>query len=85
VVTRLRAVGLANDFTCDFPLTQGDLADCLGTSDVHINRVLQQLRSEALAQLRNKRLSVLDWKGLIELGDFEPDYLHMPRLLATAA
>src|SRR5271163_3364441 len=45
---RLRLVGLAsgNKFTC--PLSQALLADALGLSAIHINRVLRQLRERRL-------------------------------------
>ncbi|MGT2478110.1 Crp/Fnr family transcriptional regulator [Methylobacterium oryzae CBMB20] len=35
---RLAAVGLADGETCPLPITQGDLADALGQTSVHINR-----------------------------------------------
>ena len=35
---RLQVVGLANDNSFYFPITQGDLADALGITSVHLNR-----------------------------------------------
>ena len=52
------------------PLTQSDFADAVGLSTVHVNRVLQGLRAEGLIQFAGKRLNVLDWNGLTELGHF---------------
>lgn len=74
---RLRAVGLAEDDSFDFPLTQNDLADAMGITAVHVNRTLQQLRERGLIRLENKRLTILDYDGLRELADFDPNYLHL--------
>ena len=77
VQTRFEAAGLATASECLFPLTQSELADTLGLSVVHVNRVLQQLRREALVQLSQSKLSVLDWAGLVRAGDFDAGYLDL--------
>jgi CRP-like cAMP-binding protein len=77
LVVRLQAVGLAQDHRCDLPLTQSDLADALGVSTVHTNRVLQDLRGAGLITLKERTLTVLDWEGLKTAGDFDPLYLHL--------
>jgi hypothetical protein len=46
---------------------------------VHTNRMLQQLRVEGLIELRNKVLTVLEPKRLMEVGQYEPNYLHLIR------
>ena len=79
VQTRFEAAGLATASECLFPLTQNELADTLGLSVVHVNRVLQQLRREALVQLSQSKLIVLDWKGLVRAGDFDAQYLDLPQ------
>lgn len=60
------------------PLTQSELADALGLSVVHVNRVLQQLRRDGAVQVRAGELRILDWGKLAEAGEFTPDYLHLP-------
>ena len=77
VVVRLKAVGLAADYSCEFPLTQSDLGDALGLSTVHLNRTMSKLRREGLFSLHRKRLRVLDWPRLKTLADFDPTYLHL--------
>jgi CRP-like cAMP-binding protein len=77
VVVRMRAVGLAENGTCDLPMTQDELADATGISTVHVNRTLQELRGDKLITLRGERLTVLDWRGLTQAGDFDPTYLHL--------
>ena len=77
VLVRMRAVGLANAHACELPVTQAELADALGLSTVHVNRSLQELRSKDLITLRGNRLTVEDWDGLKEEGEFDPIYLHL--------
>ena len=84
LVVRLRAVGLAQDHTCDLPITQSELADATGLTPVHVNRVLQKLRGAGLITLKGGVLSVLDWDGLKKAGDFDPTYLHLEQEQAAA-
>ena len=79
MLTKAKAVGLNEADECDLPVSQTELADATGMSAVHINRVIQKLRKDNLIRLHAKRLSVLDWEGLKELGDFDPAYLHLKR------
>ena len=74
---RLKAVGLAGEKGYDLPVTQNELADALGLSTVHVNRVLQDLRGEGLIVLRGRALHVPDWESLQAAGEFDPAYLHL--------
>jgi CRP-like cAMP-binding protein len=79
VLVRMRAVGIADGDACELPVTQAELADALGLSTVHVNRSLQELRAKGLVELRGGSLTVLDWDGLKENGEFDPTYLHLDR------
>ena len=74
---RMEAVGLTNGDSCALPLTQGQIGDALGLSDVHVNRTLQELRGEKLLRLENGTLTILDRDGLEQAGEFDPQYLHL--------
>jgi CRP-like cAMP-binding protein len=76
---RLRTVGLTANGTCDFPLTQTDLAEATGLTAVHVNRMLQELRAEGLIELDRKRLHIPDVARLMRVAMFNPDYLHLDR------
>jgi CRP-like cAMP-binding protein len=76
VSVRLGAIGLTNGHECDMPITQGDLADAMGMSTVHVNRSLQEMRANGLIELRGKRLNILDRTRLTELAMFDPTYLQ---------
>jgi CRP-like cAMP-binding protein len=79
LLVRLQAVGLATENSYDFPVTQAELADTLGISTVHVNRMLQQLRKDGLLTLQGNRLTITDVDGLKGLADFNPNYLHLTR------
>ena len=76
---KLKAVGLADDLRCVLPITQAELGDALGLSNVHVNRVLQALRIRGLISLRNKTLVIHDWDELVRASEFDPTYLHLTR------
>jgi CRP-like cAMP-binding protein len=58
LLIRLRSVGLAEHDEYELPITQRDLADTVGLSHVHLNRVLQSLRADGLVEFGNKILTV---------------------------
>lgn len=72
---KLAAVGLAADHHCELPITQIDIGDELGLSIVHVNRVLQDMRTRRLITLRGRTLVIDDWKALSAAGQFDPTYL----------
>ncbi|MCJ2036169.1 Crp/Fnr family transcriptional regulator [Methylobacterium sp. J-068] len=76
---KLHAMGLAENHACEMALTQGDIADAIGVSNVHVNRVLQELRGEGLLTLQGQRLVIHDWAGLTKRAEFDPAYLHLKR------
>lgn len=79
LITRLDAVGLAPNRTCALPMRQSELADALGITSVHVNRMLRDLKAAGLITLRSRRLTVLDWEGLQVAAEFDPTYLHLGR------
>lgn len=72
---RLRIVGLASTDGYDCPLTQHLLADALGLSPIHLNRVLRQLREKGLLTFREGVVRFDDLDRLVALADFDMDYL----------
>ena len=74
---RLRAIGLTRGDSCEFPLTQIDIADATGLTPVHVNRMIQALRHDGLVELRDKRLQVRNPAKLRQIAMFNPAYLHL--------
>jgi CRP-like cAMP-binding protein len=73
---RLRLVDLAEADSCEMPLTQADLAEIMGLSAVHVNRVLQELRNAGLIVLRGRTLTIPNLAALRDTAMFDPGYLH---------
>jgi len=75
LLERLGSIGQAAAGQFEMPLTQADLAETLGLSSVHVNRVLQALRRDGLITLQGHRLRILAPQQLRELAEFEAGYL----------
>ncbi len=76
---RLQIVELTNKNSYDFPLTQTELAECLGLTPVHVNRMLQELRGRELITIEGRRVTLLDRDALEALAEFNPNYLYLER------
>ncbi len=78
-VTRMKAIGLSDGVTCGLPLNQPEMGDVLGLSTVHTNKKLRELKRERLVEVRANQIRILDWGGLCQRADFDPNYLHLKR------
>lgn len=76
---RLEIVGRAENGTFEFPVTQSELGDMLGLSNVHVNRILQDLRATRLIRWRGSTISIDDFEGLKTFAEFDPLYLNLAR------
>lgn len=77
LLVRLKVVGLTEGESYALPLTQLDLADTAGLSNVHVNRSLQELRRRGLIELKGGRLTILNLPQLRALAEFRSNYLHL--------
>jgi CRP-like cAMP-binding protein len=73
---RLSLVGLATKAEFECPLTQFDLADALGLTPIHINRVLRQLREKGLLTVHKGSVKIHDLNGLRKFAGFQGGYLN---------
>jgi CRP-like cAMP-binding protein len=76
---RLRGVGLTEENSCVLPMTQAELSDVLGLSNVHVNRTMQELRRAGLIVLKGKHLVIPNLAALQTASLFDPSYLHLDR------
>ncbi|MBV9783446.1 MAG: Crp/Fnr family transcriptional regulator [Acidisphaera sp.] len=74
---KLEMAGHGTRSEYEFPVTQSELADALGISTVHANRVVQELRRTNIVVWRGSSVTILDWRALQEAGEFDPAYLHI--------
>lgn len=70
--SRLLDVGLAEAASFDLPFSQEVMADVLGLSVEHLNRVMQQLRAERLITSRGRIVELNDMPGLQRLAQYQP-------------
>ena len=71
--TTLVSEGTPEGFRC--PLSQGVLAELLGITPIHLNRVLRQMREAHLLTFRDGWVRILDHKRLIDICGFDFSYL----------
>jgi CRP-like cAMP-binding protein len=71
---RMGQVGMAEDGTFACPLTQEQVADVLGLTSVHVNRVLQRLRREGLVIFSRGQVIIPSLARLHAAGLYEVAY-----------
>lgn len=76
---RLEIVGLADKSGYDLPLTQADLGECMGLTNIHVNRTLRELREEGVVEFQRGRVTILDLAALWREGEFDPRYLYLDK------
>ncbi len=74
---RLEAIGQGSTAGYEMPMTQEQIADATGLTSVHVNRILMGLDRHGLTQRTRKSVIIHDWDRLCDVGDFNPDYLHI--------
>lgn len=79
LAVRLDAHGLADEMGYHLPMTQAELADALGLTPVHLNRVIRALELDGLLVRTKRDLSFPDWERMRDLADFNDRYLHIAK------
>jgi len=80
---RVHNIGLITEPALVLPLSQVMLADSLGMTPTHLNRVLKFLRAEGAMTLARGTLTITDPSKLVQIAGFDENYLH--RRLRNAA
>lgn len=75
LLVRLRIASLGDDLSYTMPLTQELMADVLGLSGPHVNRMIRCLRDEGLATIEGQQVVIHDLASLSQLAGFEERYL----------
>lgn len=79
---RMKLVGLGDETGFACPLSQFQLADALGLTAIHVNRMLRQLREKKLLTFQKGRVAFDNLEGLVALAEFDMSYLdHSAPLL----
>ena len=74
--SRLQAVGLVEENSFAWPLTQQDLGEACGLTSVHVNRTLRVLREAGMVEVSDRIVTMLDFDRLASTGEFQADYLY---------
>ena len=80
---RLEVAGLAHREGYDLPMTQEQLADALGITPVHANRILRDLDARGLIMRDKRFVRVPDWEALRKVAGFNELYLHLDQAAVT--
>jgi len=81
---RLVLAGLSDGRRFAFGLTQNDIAEICGLTNVHVNRIVRALREEQLCLFRSSLVEILDIKRLAARGQFDPTYLYIDEAASGA-
>ncbi|AEG50590.1 putative transcriptional regulator, Crp/Fnr family [Sphingobium chlorophenolicum L-1] len=73
---RIESAGQGTRTTFDFPATQIHVADALGITAVHMNRVVRSLRQRGVLAWTGRTIRILDWDALVHIGSFDEGYLE---------
>lgn len=82
---RMLAIGASDASTFALPMTQSDIGEVCSLSNVHVNRVLRELRESGLCQVRASQVHITDLRGLVAKAFFDPAYLYLNRQTAARA
>jgi len=74
---RLRLVGETVDHNYTLPVTQVELGDALGISEVYANRMLRRLQDRRLIVFDHRILRIPDLDALKAAAAFDARYLHL--------
>lgn len=71
---------LGSESNCyPLPITQSDMADATGLTNVHVNRTLRELREDNCCSVAGGNLTIHDRTKLHERGQFDPAFLYLPK------
>lgn len=73
---RMRHVQLADSVSCVMPFTQIVLADAVGLTPVHTNRVIRKLRNAGALATTPGPLTISNISSLVRIAGFDDNYLH---------
>ncbi len=76
---RFQVVGMTQGYSYSLALTQAQLADASGLTQVHVNRTLKDLRDRGFVTVRGGTVMIGNWDALVDVAEFTDDYLYLER------
>lgn len=74
---RLMAVGLSDGQVFRLPMTQTDIAEACGLTNIHANRMIGELRRREIADFSSQTVRIANIERLHEVAEFDPQYLYL--------
>jgi len=74
---RLKVIGRGDGSRIEMPLTQEQIGEAMGITQIHANQISKQLREEGVLEFHRGHVTVLDEGKLEELAHFDDRYLHL--------
>ena len=81
MAVRYEQIGRFVGLEFPFPISQSHLADALGLTSIHVNRMLRSLKTAEIVGMTNHVVRISDWSALISTADFDPGYLQLDNVL----
>ena len=81
LLVRCRQANIADNNFIHCPLTQEQIGDMLGLTNVHVNRMLRQLNDEGIIDGMHTRFTIIDENRLSSLAIFRTDFVKSPSWL----
>jgi CRP-like cAMP-binding protein len=72
---RVEATGFGTRMRYDLNITQDQIADAMGLTGMHVNRTLNVLREEGVADVHSHVVEVINWDRLAYIADFDETFL----------
>lgn len=74
-----------DDGECEMPFSQIVLADALGMTPVHINRMLRDLRERDIIAMRRNCITIRNPSALASVAGFDDNYLHRRKRIVSGS
>jgi len=74
---RVKSCGMGEPDSFYCPLTQYQLADALGLTPIHLNRMMRELREEGLITFKNYKVEILNRQRLVEIAEYDGAFMRM--------
>ena len=74
---RMEAAGLGTRQAFELRATQEQLSEATGLTAVHVNRTLQDIRTQGLLKFDRGFVDIPDWNAVASIAEFDPDFLML--------
>lgn len=74
---RVKSCGMGEPDAFYCPLTQYQLADALGLTPIHLNRMIRELREEGLVVFKSYKVEILDRQRLMQIAEYDGAFMRM--------